>query len=48
MVASKEKGFHSIELVVDNVDGDSVHLHKLSGELQFHFGVNISSQLQNA
>ena len=25
-----------------------VHLHKLLGELLFHFRVNISSQLQNA
>ena len=33
--------------MVDNVDGDSVHLHKLLGELQFHFSLNISSQLQN-
>ena len=33
---------------VDNVDGDSVHLHKLLRELQIHFCVKISSQLQNA
>ena len=24
-------------MLVDNVDGDSVHLHKLLGELKFHF-----------
>ena len=30
------------------MDGDLVHLHKLLGELQFHFCVNISSQLQKA
>ena len=40
--------FHSIEVLVDSVGEDSVHLHKLLGELQFHFCVNISSQLQNA
>ena len=39
---------HTIEVLVDNVDGASVHSHKLLGELQFHFCVNISSQLQNA
>ena len=46
MVASKE--IHFIEVSVGNVDGDSVHLHKLLGKLQFHFCVNISSQLQKA
>ena len=40
--------FHSIPVLVDNVDGNSVHLHKLLEELQFHFCVKVSSQLQNA
>ena len=40
--------FHSIEVLVDNVGGDEVHLHRLLGALQFHSYVNISSQLQNA
>ena len=40
--------FHSIDVLVGNVGGASVHLHKLLGELQFQFCVNISSQLQNA
>ena len=26
-------------MLVDKVDGDSVHLHKLLGELQFHFSI---------
>ena len=40
--------FQSIEVLVDNVDGDSAHLHKFLGEPPFHFCVNILSQLQNA
>ena len=28
-------------MLVNNVDGNLVHLHKLLGELQFHFCVNI-------
>ena len=48
MVASKQ-----IQIPFYRDDGrqlgrDSVHLHKLLGETQFHFCVNISSQLQNA
>ena len=42
------KRFHSREVLVDNVDEDSVNLHKLLGELQFHSCTNISSQLQIA
>ena len=48
MVASRQIGIPFTEVLVDNVDEDWVHLHKLLGELQFHFCVNISSQLQNA
>ena len=40
--------FRSKEVLVDNVDGDSVHLRKLSRELPFHFWVTKSSWLQNA
>ena len=37
-----------MELLVDKVAGDLVHLHKLLPEPHFHFPVNLSSQLQNA
>ena len=46
MVASGQKEIPFHRSLVDNVDEDSVHLHKLLGELQFHFLVNTSSQLQ--
>ena len=45
LLQEKER-FPSIEVLVHNKDGDLVHLHKLLGELQFHFCVIISSQLQ--
>ena len=35
-------------MFVDNVDEDPVHLHRFLGELHFYFGLNKSSQLQNA
>ena len=40
--------FHIIERLEDRGEGDLELLHKLLGELQFHFSINISSQLQNA
>ena len=40
--------FHTIERLEDRGEGNSVHLHKLLGELQFHFCVNMSFQRQNA
>ena len=41
MVASRQ-----LELLVDNVDGDSVKMHKVLAEPQFHFCLNTSSQLE--
>ena len=40
--------FRSKEVLVHNVGGDSVHLHKLLGEPQIPFCVNVTSQLKNA
>ena len=39
--------FHSLEVIIDNVYGDLMPSHKLLGELQFYFCVNMSSQLEN-
>ena len=48
VVASKQVEIPFFEVLVDNVDGDSVHLHMIMGKLQFRIYVNISSQLQKA
>ena len=47
LLQEKEK-FHTIEGLEDRGKGDLGLSHKLLGELQFHFCVNISSQRQNA
>ena len=36
-----------MEVLVDRVDGDSMHLHNIMGEPTFHFCVKMSCQLQN-
>ena len=47
-VASREIEIPFLRGVGRQRGWDSVHLHKILAELQFHFCVNISSQLQNA
>ena len=48
MVVSRQVEIPFYRGLVNNMDVDSVHLHKILVELQFHFWVNISSQLQKA
>ena len=36
-----------MEGIGPNVEEDSVHIHKLLGEVQFHFYISLSCHLQN-
>ena len=42
-----KKKFHTIEVLIDNLEEDSMHLREWTEDQQFHFYVIIASRLEN-